>query len=219
MRKQIVAGIVGFLTFSIIGLTSIFWGQVSSVLADKLSSDATRRVFKGWTYDNPHISNAYLFLQTGLAVSLGLAVTFMLLDFKDRYRRRLSIYLPFLIVILATTTYNYLHFDYIIRPDIQVIFNILLVFLSSVWLVKLWTINFHSNDGQILKYLIIFLVGLGGLTIPLFFSICWFFQRLGLEIPLDIDMPILTTICGLVTTIVTIQKYRTEKKKKEVVVD
>jgi hypothetical protein len=214
--RKVIAILGGLATFIVIGLTCIFWGQAFSSLADYLSSDATKKIFSNWAFDKIEITNFYLFYLTGLAIALGLTVTFVLWDFNDNFRRRLFIYLPFLILVMGFSTYNYLHFDYIMKPDMQVVFNFLLNFLSLVFIFQLWKLTPKSTDGIILKYYILFLLLLCGFLIPTFFSICWLIERLGLsELNFNFNMPIITTITGVVTTVITVLKYKSDKKKEQ----
>jgi len=214
--KKIIAVILGFVVSTTIGFTCIFWGQGFAILADKLSSDTTRKVFTNWEFDTTEISNFFFFYLIGLGLALGLTTTFILWDFKDSFRRRLFIYFPFLLLIMGFSTYNYSHFDYLIKPDIQVIFNLAMTFLSLVFLFQLWTLKPKLTDGIILKYFILFLLLFCGFLIPAFFSICWFIKRIGLaEFNFGFNMPIIATITGVISTTITVLKYRSDRKKEQ----
>jgi hypothetical protein len=214
MTRKSIAIITGILTTILIGFTSIIWGNLFAVLADNVSSDLTRKLFGIWPHNDNSISNFYLFYIIGLAIALGLTVTFILLDFKDNIRRRLLIYIPFFILILGFSVYNYFHIDYIMRPDIQAAFNLIIIFLGLILSIHLWNLKANSTDGIVLKYFVLFFLILCSVFIPFYFTISWFFQRVGLSnINLSFNMPIITTIAGVVTSIITVLKYKDDKKK------
>lgn len=215
MRRKIIAIIIGFLVSILLGFSSIIWGNTFSLIADFLSNDLTKQIFKDGIASNTTIHNYFFFYLIGLSVALGMTVTFIIWDIRDSSRRRLLIYIPFLLLILGFTVYNYVHMDYLIEPDVQVIFNLLLIFLGLVFVIKIWKLNTHDTDGIVLKYLIVFLISLCAVVIPFYFSIDWFFRRIGItSINLGFDMPIITTVSGLISTVVTVLIYLDDRKKK-----
>lgn len=214
MKRKIVAISVGLLTTILVGFTSIVWGQTFSILADNLSSDLTKAIFGTWEYDQNEVSTYYFFYLIGLSLALGATVTFIAWDFKDSSRRRLFIYFPFFILIFGFSVYNYAHFDYIMKPDIQVVFNLFIILFGLIFTIKLWTLEPKSTDGIILKYFVLFVLILCADLIPLYFTFNWLLKRLGLSnLNLSFDMPIISTITGLVSTVITVLKYQSDKKK------
>lgn len=175
---------------------------------------------KNPNYGSSSDSESFFAFQTfnlfalGLAVSL--SVTFVIWDFKDKFRRRLLIYIPFMIIILCISLYNYAGGDVLILPDVQAVFNILLTFLVTVCLIQLWKMKTTSTDGMVLKYLIFFLLAFSGFCLPLFFNLIWVFALLGVPraLILTLNLPILSTIAGITSTVLTVLKYRDDKKKE-----
>jgi len=216
MRTKLAAVIIGLLTSLTIALFAIIYGQILLAgLADLLSSKSTQSRFRGWDRYNI-TSDFFSIFILGLTIALGLMVAFIMLDFKDKFRRRLFIYIPFFIVILGCSSYNYFHFDYIIRPDIQAIFNLVIIFFGLICNIKIWNLKVQSTDGIILKYLILFILIFCSVLIPCYFSISWLLHRLGIpEINLNFNMPIITTLAGLITTTITVLKFLDDKRKSK----
>ncbi|HMG16913.1 MAG TPA: hypothetical protein VK590_15760 [Saprospiraceae bacterium] len=215
MKIKIVAILTGILTTILIGFTSIFWGKNFVNLANYLSSDYTEKLFGVWPFNDNTNSDFYLYYILGLAIALGLLVTFILWDIGDVSRSRLIIYIPFLILILGFSVYNYINSDNLIRPDIQAGFNLLIICLGLFCSIQLWHFKAKSTDGIVLKYIILFILILCSVFIPFYFSISWFFKRVGLnEINLSFNMPIITTIASVITCVITVLKYENDKTKE-----
>jgi hypothetical protein len=153
--KKTIAILFGILTFIICSIGSFILPFYVGDLANKLSNTKTENfIGQDWSFDRPEISNFYFFYLFAISLAIGLTVTFIMCDFTDSYRKRLFIYIPFMIIILGFTGYNYAHADFIIKRDIQIILNLILLFLSSVCLSALWNLKAKSKDGIILKYFI-----------------------------------------------------------------
>ena len=215
-KRKNIAIIAGILTFFIFGLIAFFCSYGIAALAELLSSKNTKQAFQKWGYDfNKDVSNFYIFYCLGLIFAISLTVTYIIWDFKDSIRRRLFIYVPFMLLIINFSIYNYTHGDYLVQPDIQIIFNFILIFLTLVCVIKFWTLRAKSIDGQILKYIILFLLLIFGLFTPLTFSFYWLIEWLGLS-KVNFNMSIITAITGIATTIITVLKYRDDKKKDKI---
>lgn len=219
LLRKITAIVAGLLTFIVVGVAPNLWVGLVANIADKLTTKNTEAIFGNWKYDGMVENFYYLFL-LGLALAVSLTVCFIIWDYKDRFRRRLLIYIPFMVIILCFSSYNYAHADILVRPDIQVIFNLVLVFLALVCLIKIWTLKIQSTDAQVLKYLIFFFLLLCGFCMPTFFTLLWLKDRFGLaKTDSSFNLPIVTTISGLITTAITVLKFRDDRRKEKAKVE
>jgi 4-amino-4-deoxy-L-arabinose transferase-like glycosyltransferase len=201
--------IIFFLVIFVWNILSDGWvEQVATHLIPKrISEKAT-----GWGYDNNSIStsNFYTIAITGLLVAWTLFLGFILWDFKDRQRRKLLIYFPFLVVILGISTYNYAHGDYLVKPGYQAPLNLVLIFLSLVFILWIHRTKTKSTDGIIIKYIFLVVLGVIGFLVPSFFSLFYILEKLGVT-EISPDLTIVTTICTLITTYIGYKEFKKEK--------
>lgn len=209
----ILSGIASTLLIIVIGwVGGHMW---IGTLAENLSSEETRVITKGWNYDSGEIVNFYFWYILLLCISFGMSITFLIWEHKSKFSKRLYIYIALLIPIIAFSGYNYFHFDIIMRPDMQVLFNFILIFLSIIVVIEFWKTQPKEIDSLVLKYIILTILITFGFILPVFFSTHWMLAELGIiDANSFLNITLITAIAGLISTSITVKKYFDERKKE-----
>lgn len=214
MKRKVIIVLTGIIFFLILFIWELLGAGFAETIGEFLFSESISKKLNGWEYDSGIVANFYFFLTIAFELSIALLLVFILWDFKDKQRQRLLIYFPFLFVILAITSYNYSHADMLIKPGIQGPMNLVLIFLSSVFVVWLYKLKTKSNDLRILKYIFLVLLSLVGVLLPGYFTLIFMFKKLGIG-DFEPNLAVVTTICTLISTYIAFKKYKIDELKEK----
>jgi len=202
-------------------ILAIFLGLITLVLGIIFTNKVQN---SGWTtyLSNPQddnfisfeLANYYYNYTLGLNLALSLSTIFLLWDFSFAYKKRVMIYIPFLIVIIGFSAYNFAMADTFVKPDLQFYIDIILFFLSMVIVVEIWKMKILSLDLRILSYMILVLILACGVLIPLYLIISYGIIKLAMDKWIYFpSIKTLNTIIPIITTAVTVLKYLDDRKK------
>ena len=79
-------------------------------------------------------------------------------------------YLVIFLFIGPLTYFNYYHADQIIRPEVQFFFNLFVIFVGYIVVLRVLAISPASRDGVAFQSIIILLTSGGMIILPLFYS-------------------------------------------------
>jgi len=121
-------------------------------------------------------------------------------------------------IVLPASFYNYDQGDNVLPAFAQLTVNLVLIFLAATTALWLSSSRPTAPDSQVLKYLSLALLLLGGVFVPAFFTLIWILWKVGLltrEATTQITFQHITGLSAVVSCVVAWLTYRRELRKAE----
>lgn len=162
---RIIASVLGLLAASLSFFYNIIGVLVVNLIVGTLttySSDTTKLI-----PDSGTIVYVVMFVYP---LIVGLCFLYAFWQGPPSELRRTILYLVIFLFIGPLTYFNYYHADQIIRPEVQFFFNLFVIFVGYIVVLRVLAISPASRDGVAFQSIIILLTSGGMIILPLFYS-------------------------------------------------